>query len=643
MPTKKKICCLLLILSNLCFHPITRAETNVRFDSESELIDYLDHIMTRAKYSPVELTNQLQALKTLSVDKGWDLAEVNANLWLVDVMLELHNHNKASSLLEQTVDAFPQHMDNVSIKTRVLLNKILLATDTGSSEQIRVLIKQIQESIQAFELLEEHAELSAIFKVLGRAYSELQDFSNAIRSYQRAYQESQAAGDTIAATSTLLALGVAYMKMNDNDKALQHFSTVLDLERTNGNLFVESVVLFNMSIALMQNDELERAKHVMTDSLKIVTALNDKVGIYWSKQILAEIAFKQTDYQTALDLYQASYQFFAEQNDNELMYNAINGMIETLIRLHDAKQAWYWFQQYTPIYQKIATPELDLKRSLQIAELHALDGNHKSAYSSLKQAFSTQQNLSQQRIEQSAEKFQALFETQLQEEKNVRLTAKNAQQNQYIEQQEQRQRTLILLSLAIVACLAWSIFVLRKQYRLRQQFKKMALIDPLTGQPNRRSIMEFAETALTKAVANKEWLVIAIIDLDFFKSINDQFGHDTGDNVLKVFGGACKKVLTQKAGFGRYGGEEFLLVMRNCRDSDLPNAFENLRKDVNKEQIQGLPKDRDVTFSMGACKLIPNASHSLQSLINLADEQLYLAKETGRDCLKVKDYSSSTP
>ena len=148
--------------------------------------------------------------------------------------------------------------------------------------------------------------------------------------------------------------------------------------------------------------------------------------------------------------------------------------------------------------------------------------------------------------------------------------------------------------------------------------------------PNRRSITEFARLQWAARSAHEGKLRLAILDIDHFKAVNDDFGHDMGDAVLSAFAQICSAHLRGSDRLGRYGGEEFLLVMPGSDPAQVSIVFERLQQAVHKLSVPGLPLDRRLTFSMGAAEAWGD-NDSLAELIHRADEALYRAKQNGRN------------
>jgi diguanylate cyclase (GGDEF)-like protein len=164
-----------------------------------------------------------------------------------------------------------------------------------------------------------------------------------------------------------------------------------------------------------------------------------------------------------------------------------------------------------------------------------------------------------------------------------------------------------------------------------QDLKEISLTDYLTGLPNRRYFYEFAEEAFALHKRYKDPCSVAFLDLDFFKKINDQYGHDGGDTVLKEFSDFVKSHIRESDLFARLGGEEFILLMPKS-DSNSAFAFvERLRESLAGHVIEVSDETSiHLGFSAGIASLSEN-DDSIDALINRADLAVYEAKDAGRN------------
>lgn len=168
-----------------------------------------------------------------------------------------------------------------------------------------------------------------------------------------------------------------------------------------------------------------------------------------------------------------------------------------------------------------------------------------------------------------------------------------------------------------------------KQRLLQQSLWNQANHDPLTEISNRRSILRTLEREATLCSQRLNPLGLLMMDLDFFKQINDRFGHDCGDAVLKETANRLKKCIRNSDSVGRFGGEEFLAVIPNCSGEELVRLAERIRQSIKKpmsyKQIL-IP----MSISIGVSVHFQPGTEVMESL-RRADQALYVAKEMGRD------------
>lgn len=166
---------------------------------------------------------------------------------------------------------------------------------------------------------------------------------------------------------------------------------------------------------------------------------------------------------------------------------------------------------------------------------------------------------------------------------------------------------------------------------LQFELERQAHIDYLTGVNNRRYFMELAELELNRSIRYDNPLSIFMMDIDYFKQINDSHGHKTGDAVLRKLAEVCCETLREVDRVGRIGGEEFAILLPETEQAEATEAAERLREAIANAKVpleSGLPLH--FTISIGVASLT-SKDENMDVLLNLADKALYEAKETGRN------------
>src|SRR5947208_5610672 len=178
--------------------------------------------------------------------------------------------------------------------------------------------------------------------------------------------------------------------------------------------------------------------------------------------------------------------------------------------------------------------------------------------------------------------------------------------------------------------------VRKKRYteRLRDNVQmsiEMAITDALTGLYNRRYMESHIGTLVEQAAARGKPLTVLVLDIDYFKSINDTHGHDAGDDVLREFAIRIRKSIRGIDLACRYGGEEFVVVMPETDIGVATVVAERLRRRIASEPfpIQQSARHIDVTISIGIAEL--SVKDTSATILKRADQALYRAKRNGRN------------
>ncbi|WP_315833979.1 GGDEF domain-containing protein [Bradyrhizobium prioriisuperbiae] len=191
-----------------------------------------------------------------------------------------------------------------------------------------------------------------------------------------------------------------------------------------------------------------------------------------------------------------------------------------------------------------------------------------------------------------------------------------------------------------------SLQMLREQQRIKKDFeldqekmaarlKRLSETDPLTGLLNRRALDNLGRKAVAEADRSGKPLALIMFDLDYFKSINDTYGHGVGDVALKCVAAAIQSRLRIGDSFARHGGEEFVVLVQADRTDEGRRIAESLLNVLRKMVVPDAP-DLTVTASFGVAVCKPG-SNDWDSLVAKADRRLYLAKRLGRNRVCVDD------
>jgi len=270
----------------------------------------------------------------------------------------------------------------------------------------------------------------------------------------------------------------------------------------------------------------------------------------------------------------------------------------------------------------------------ELSAVYAETGNWRDAYARQVDAKTVSDKLLKNQLDQGFATLKVEFDTATQDKENAALKKQNEANERALAQARSVRRlqaTVIILTISLVLLLTLlAVF----QHRSTLRMHLLAMTDELTGVPNRRAVLNHLEPLLRRD--SVEPCSILIIDIDYFKAINDQLGHSTGDEVLKVVAATVRSAVSEPAFFGRLGGEEFLIVLPA---TDL-NAARALAQSFC-ERIEAIDTShwfgerRHITCSIGVSASVPGRD-TPSTMLQRADAALYSAKRGGRNCVRTE-------
>jgi diguanylate cyclase (GGDEF)-like protein len=163
--------------------------------------------------------------------------------------------------------------------------------------------------------------------------------------------------------------------------------------------------------------------------------------------------------------------------------------------------------------------------------------------------------------------------------------------------------------------------------------KERAIIDPLTAVKNRGALVDALAREATRCTRSNAMLCVVMLDVDHFKAVNDRHGHSTGDAVLRAVAKTAGPLVRGYDTFGRYGGEEFMVIAPECNVDQGVALAERLRVAISRQVVHSANGPVRVTVSLGVAAATC-AGTSVESIVEAADRALYRAKAAGRNCVK---------
>ncbi|WP_153914206.1 tetratricopeptide repeat-containing diguanylate cyclase [Shewanella sp. TC10] len=487
----------------------------------------------------------------------------------------------------------------------------------------------IQKALVDAEKIQHQRLIADAYSMLGQIASYTGDFAFALKNLLQAFERYQQLELITLERLGLLDLAITYRRLGETETALKYYS--------------------ELELAFSQSDQIALVMLVKNDMAYAFEDINE--------------------YQKAADYYLAIFNYYQEvHTDPTFVARVAVDMSSALIQLGQYQKALDYLDEFEPIispsvdthYSFLHLYKAQAKHGLGLTEealIHlekataGFSKNHNKRghemllklkveiYESLQQwqdAYEAQLELYDIHLildkaleNQASTEMRVKFDSEKIEAENAELVAFHQLKDQQLSIQQDNERLQILaLSLGFASVLTLILFSLYFNKK-SQQLKELALTDLLTQLPNRLSFYRKAQNAFTRLSEKQQPLSVISIDIDHFKQVNDQHGHDIGDRVLKIVANICRKKLPENTLVGRVGGEEFLALLPNSRSQNSLNVAQSIVDEVNLFEFSNFSENLTVTISAGVATFKDEAS--LTELIKKSDLALYRAKNQGRN------------
>ncbi|WP_223669888.1 sensor domain-containing diguanylate cyclase [Kangiella shandongensis] len=490
-------------------------------------------------------------------------------------------------------------------------------------------IDSINQSIKVSQSIE-HKEYWAwglafrcsIRSLVGEFANSLVDCLKARELYGEANKE--ATGDEL-----LFDIGIAYRRIGFYDKALEYFDEMEALATEEGLLVGRVQTAIQKSFVYYDQEDYTRALQLQKKALALseqdeysAQSASARVAVATSLNKLQRFSEAKEE----LELAQSLLEEFGLTRSNEMiemqMGIALDGLeLHTLAKQH--------FERAEQLMKAGGNRRYLSMLYEARANNHQLLGDEKAALQAMQKHMALSRALEKDREQQQILILRYQFDSERSELENKKLLAEKKLQETEVEALKRAQHWQMIAIIMGGLLTLVLLFLIVRQLGLSRRLKRQALTDSLTGVANRRYIEDYCQTILQQAKREQVDASIIVFDIDNFKQINDQYGHVMGDEVLKALSTFCQTILRQKDKLGRYGGEEFVVVLPQANLNNAYQVAERLRTGAEALTFGDKDKPFNVTISLGVAEF--NQEETMDRLIDRADDALYRAKAQGRN------------
>ena len=494
-------------------------------------------------------------------------------------------------------------------------------------------IPQVESAISwATEKAETRLALRALM-TQARIYLRLKRYSLALDSASKAYEIAELLEDALISNQVAELIANLYDSQGNLALAKQFYIEAANFARIANDSLGMSFSLFGLGRTSLDLKEYDAARIHLTESMNMAMVAGDQQGIAYASDFLSLLEYDVENYDLAEQHQLRALAIFSEGKSVFSERTALARLMKIAVAQSEVKKAQMYYEQIIAHpFQSVGEAQL-LNESEIYARLLALQSQYKEAFDILndtskkKQAYySTQSQRLQTQLREQFESESKAKETKLLDSlSNAEIQFKHNQQEQYT-----RQWVLLLtIVLLSVFFIAWLFRAKRKKSLLVE----LANTDVLSGLSNRRRTLELMNQQVQFSKRHSAPFTAAVIDIDYFKKINDSLGHAAGDAVLEGFGQLCKTMFRRTDIIGRIGGEEFVVGFPHTSCIVAENALVSFSRRFEKMgESLGYP-DLSLSVSIGCAQL--NDEATAESLIANCDKALYEAKESGHNQVKM--------
>jgi len=433
-------------------------------------------------------------------------------------------------------------------------------------------------------------------------------------------------------TSALIAMGSMASSLSGKAPAESYFERALEVLGVLPARFQRGWIEWEMGNTLARLGQTERAARSFEASLSRSREIGDATGEAIVTLDLAALRLAQGEPQRVLELVRGVLPVLRSAEAPARLAQAQGLVIEALARLRRAEVLQEI--ERSRALETAVLPAPDRARLLQrMAEGYASQGLHAQAYAELRRSNEALAHGQQSARDAQLLRLQARYEIARREAELADLRHRAEADKLALQAREAQQRALWAALAALTGLVAAGGWFGVRAMRRRRQLADLGMRDDLTGMPNRRSVLAFAQEQFELCRRLGIELSIALVNLDHFKRVNERHGPAAGDRVLRAVAEAADNVLHGQERLGRFGGDEWLLVLPGTAIDEMPAVFERLRARLAAQAIPGLGPAHGITVSMGAASIVDGID-TVEALVEEADRQLHRAKAEGRDTVR---------
>ena len=459
------------------------------------------------------------------------------------------------------------------------------------------------------------------------------DFERAFAALEEADQIAHASGDPGLLAAVAYTSGTMWRLVDDLPAALQSYAAAEAGFRADGDPLGEADAARNRAGLLIRAGRTTEAEAPLQLALDRYRALADDFGTATAKLHLSLALAAKGDIERAFALNAEAIDSLRRNAAGDTLAAALVDRLQLKVEQGRLPGATLLMEDIRALLLRSDDLLLRMRFQQVAARAYAALGRYREAHDALVEQLRLRTRYDDQRLSRQLAAQRGRLERQRLAADLERAQRDAAAQREALARAERAARWQTSLILLAALAIVLALYALLRTARRSQRNSALAHTDYLTGVHNRRGITETGQALLERCRARSDPISVLLLDVDHFKAINDAFGHEAGDAALKAVVEELKRHLRNGDELGRYGGEEFVVVLPATSAPRALAIAERLRAAVAALTPQALGFDRPLTVSVGV--VTRRGEREFGALISRADDALYAAKEGGRDCVMV--------
>lgn len=503
--------------------------------------------------------------------------------------------------------------------------------------------------------------IAAISNNLGLSYSKTGLPDKAVEYYLKSLVIEEKIGNLQGKVISLMNVAtIFYHELSDKESAFNYLNEAIELAKKQGMKPALPILFVNKASFLHEGGQIEASEETYLEAIALAEEVSDVQNKTRSHLGLGDIYLGKEKVNEALEQFRLANEGADQLGSDQEKIIAQIGIGESLAKLGQVEEGIEYLIKALALAKKLELTTQSVRATIRLSDAYEAKGDFQSSSKYLREYILYKEQI----ITEHNKEAIALFKTRYETEKKEAEIALLKKDNELKDSEARKDKRIKFWLYAFIIMIGISVlitlnryFAQRKSKRLinqkntelieaYEQLKQISLTDPLTNLSNRRAMKQFMADELDRFERKKVPFSILLIDIDFFKKLNDTYGHDGGDFVLVELSKLMASLVRKQDKVCRWGGEEFLFLLP---DTDIEGAkilAEKVRTTVmdqrltfREETISTADSNKQlkehelrITISMGVSEY-NDLEMTLEQAIKIADQHLYKAKEQGRNCV----------